>query len=75
MTDSDKVRKSSGPGGNRTLNLRIRSPHTPRFPCIFPPFSVHFVRSAAAVSFTESDSVYTVSPHKMRFWMQNPVVA
>jgi hypothetical protein len=75
MTDSGKVQKSSSPGRARTANLRIRSPYTPHAYRVFPPISVHFVRSAAAVSFTESDSVYTVSPHKMRFWMQNPVVA
>jgi hypothetical protein len=72
MTDSDKVRKSSGPGGNRTLNLRIRSPQLPRFPRIFSSISVHFVPSAWAVSFTASDSVHTVSRRWMRFWMQNP---
>jgi hypothetical protein len=75
MTDSDKVRKSSGPGGNRTLNLRIRSPQLPRFPRISSPFSGHFVRSTTAVSFTESVSVHTVSPHWMRFWMQTPVAS
>jgi hypothetical protein len=72
MTDSDKVRKSSGPGGNRTLNLRIRSLLDSRFPrisCAFPPV---FVPSGKRVSFVSALSVHTVSRRWMRFWMQNP---
>jgi hypothetical protein len=75
MTMSDKAGKQSGPGRARTANLRIRSPQLPRFPRISSPFSGHFVRSTTAVSFTESVSVHTVSPHWMRFWMQTPVAS
>jgi hypothetical protein len=75
MTMSDKAGKLSGPGGNRTLNLRIRSPYTPRFLRIFSAIPVHSVPSTEGVSSIPSLSAHTVARVRMRFWMQSSVVA
>ncbi len=66
---------SSGPGGNRTLNLRIRSLSTPRFSPVFSPIPVHFVPSVGAVSSIPSLPAHAVARVRVSFWMQPAAVA